>query len=276
MNAWTLDTLLARADAIPAVPGVVPAILSRLRDEDASADQLTACLNYDPLVVARLLRAANSGAFHVSGRIDSVQKAIMVLGLRRVRGIALAVSIMGVMDKAPPPFAIQPLRLHSLSVAICARTLAHRVDADADLAFTAGLLHDIGQLLIATLLPAPYAELLKRCRREELHISHAEREWLGTDHARIGGELARHWGLGAEIVEAVAGHHDPSASPLALILHLSEVLCHALDLGESPHNLVPRLMDDAMQRLKLDIHDLAGHFGEIEARFHSNRLALGL
>lgn len=276
MNARSLETLLAQADSIPAVPGLVPSILARLRDEDASADQLTASLSHDPVLVARLLRAANSGAFHTSGPIDSVQKSIMVLGVRRVRDIALTVAIMGVMERAPPPFDIRILRRHSLSAAVCARSVAHRVGTDADHAFTAGLLHDIGQLLIATLLPVPYAELLQRCARERRHIIHAERELLGTDHAEIGGELVRRWGLPGEIVAAVAGHHDPTASHLALTLHLSEVISHALDLDENAHNLVPHLMDGVARRLNLDFHELAHHFGEIEARFQSNRLALGI
>lgn len=276
MTTWSLDALLAQADSIPAVSGLVPSMLACLRDEEASTDQLTASLSHDPILVARLLRAANSSAYPTSGPIDSVQKSIMLLGVRRVRGIALTVAILGVMEHAPPPFDIHVLRRHSLSAAVCARSVAHRVGADADHAFTAGLLHDIGQLLIATLLPAPYAELLGRCARERRHILHAERELLGTDHAEVGGELARRWGLPGEIVAAVAGHHDPSADHLALTVHLAEVVSHALDLDESPHNLVPHLMDGVARRLNLDFHEIARHFGEIEARFLGNRLALGI
>lgn len=276
MTPTTLDRLLAQANAIPTMPAVVAAILEHLQDEAASSEKLSSALKHDPAVVAKLLQTANSGAFLASGPINSVQKALVVLGIKRVRSIILAVSALGVMQKAPPPFSVPELRLHSIGVAVCARTLAHRVQIDPDQAYISGLLHDVGRLLLANLQPKAYSEILVRCSQEKRYATDLEQELLGVDHAQVSGGLARLWRLPPEVCEAMEHHHHPGSSQLAQLIHLADVLSHALDLGAPPRNLLPQLGDDALGALGLTMDDLASRFGEIESRFQSHRLALGL
>jgi putative nucleotidyltransferase with HDIG domain len=276
MTLWTLDRLLEHANAIPTMPAVVAEILEHLQDESASAERLASALNHDPAVVARLLQAANSGAFAATGPINSIQKALVVLGLKRVRTITLAVSALGVMQKAPPPFSVPELRLHSVGVAVCARTLARMVHTDPDQAYISGLLHDLGRLLLANLLPKAYGEILQRCGKEKRYATDLEMEILGVDHAQVSGGLARRWGLPAAVCEAMENHHHPGDNKLAQLIHLADVVSHALDLGAPPQNLLPQLGEDALNALGLTMDDLSAHFGEIESRFQSHRLALGL
>jgi putative nucleotidyltransferase with HDIG domain len=167
---------------------------------------------------------------------------------------------------------------HTLGVATCACVIAEQTDHDPDLAFTGGLLHDIGQLLMYTAAPSAYISALHLRQNEDLPILAAETAVFGYDHPTAGGMLARAWKLPQGIAEAIAAHHDPDefGSDLGDIIHVSEVLSHALDLGEQPNNLVPNLSERACANLGISWPSFSGRFAEIEARYDGIRIALGI
>ncbi len=189
MSALKLEDVLARADILPALPQVVRHILDTLRDERANADLLAERIGSDPAVVARLLAAANASAYGLAGHVDSLRQAILLLGIEKVRAITLATAIVDRYHSAPP-FDAQRLWLHSLGVAVCAREIAAHAGLDAESAFTAGLLHDIGQLLLFAVEPAAYAETLGAKGRQDIGTIDAEHSCLGVDHAEVGAALA--------------------------------------------------------------------------------------
>ncbi|MDZ4251291.1 MAG: HDOD domain-containing protein, partial [Sulfuritalea sp.] len=190
----SLDQVLTQAAKLPALPQIVAQIIDMLGDEEASVESLSTHIVSDPAVVARLLAAANAGALGTGGRITSVRQAIMLLGVGRVRDITLATAIID-RYKAAPPFDAHRLWLHSVGVAVCAQEVARIAGLDPDIAYTAGLLHDIGQLLLFAVNPAAYGLMLTQKAARDMDIVEAEREFLGLDHAHVGGELARLWKL---------------------------------------------------------------------------------
>lgn len=276
---FTLEQVLARADALPALPEIVARILEMLNDENANADTLGKHIVSDPAVVVRLLAAANAGAIGASGRVDSVRQAIMLLGVGRVRTITLATAIID-RFKVAPPFDAHQLWLHSVGVAVCAQEVARSAELDIDVAYTAGLLHDIGQLLLFVFDPVAYGEVLRLRAEGDIDIVDAELEYLGIDHAHVGGELARLWKLPEAVADAIAGHHASADSQpeneMADAVHVAEVLSHALDLGGSSRLRVPNLSDLSSARMGIDWRQFAEHFPVIEARFASARITLGL
>ncbi len=276
---FTLEQVLARADSLPALPQIVVRILEMLGDEESSVEMLSTHIVSDPAVVARLLAAANAGALGVSGRVSSVRQAIMLLGVGRVRDITLTTAIVD-RFKAAPPFDAQRLWLHSVGVAVCAQEVARTAQLDVDIAYTAGLLHDIGQLLLFVVDPAAYARVLLLRAERDIDIVIAEREYLGVDHAHVGGELARFWKLPEAVADAIAAHHavdgDEPENELADAVHVAEVLSHALDLGGGAEARVPNLSDLSCARMGVDWRQFAEHFPRIEARFASARITLGL
>jgi putative nucleotidyltransferase with HDIG domain len=191
---YTIEQVLAKATALPALPKIVARILDMLGDEEVNVEVLSSHIVSDPAVVARLLAAANAGALGVTGRVDSVRQAILLLGVSRVRDITLATAIIDRFS-ATPPFDAKRLWLHSLGVAICAQEVARSAGLDVDVAYTAGLLHDVGQLLLFVADPMAYAGVLSLQVERDLDIVEAERDYLGVDHAHVGGELARLWKL---------------------------------------------------------------------------------
>lgn len=276
---FTLEQVLARADALPALPEIVARILEMLGDEEVNAEALSKHIVSDPAVVVRLLAAANAGAIGASGKVDSVRQAIILLGVGRVRDITLATAIIDRFSVAPP-FDAQRLWLHSVGVAVCAQEVARSAGLDADVAYTAGLLHDVGQLLLFVFNPEAYVGALRLKAEHDIDIVDAEREYLGVDHAHVGGELARLWKLPEAVADAIAGHHasddNQPENEMADAVHVAEVLSHALDLGGGADSRVPNLSDLSCARMGIDWRHLAAHFPLIEARFISARITLGI
>ncbi|MDP3513440.1 MAG: HDOD domain-containing protein [Sulfuritalea sp.] len=275
----SLEQVLTQAAKLPALPQIVAQIIDMLGDEEASVESLSTHIVSDPAIVARLLAAANAGALGTGGRITSVRQAIMLLGVGRVRDITLATAIID-RYKAAPPFDAHRLWLHSVGVAVCAQEVARIGGLDPDIAYTAGLLHDIGQLLLFAVNPAAYGLMLTQKAARDMDIVEAEREYLGLDHAHVGGELARLWKLPEAVADAIAAHHvsdqNEPESELADAVHVAEVLSYALDLGGFDDARVPNLSVLSCARMGIDWRGFADHFPRIEARFATARITLGL
>ena len=278
MTPPRLEELAAHAEALPSLPEVVNYLMHSLGDENADVDTLAHHINSDPAIVARLLAAANSVATGLPTRIYSAKQAFLVLGADRVVRIILASALTYRYDTCGASFDARLLWRHSLGVATCARVLAEQTGANPDMAFTGGLLHDVGQLLMYTACPTAYVQALDRRHLEDIPLVTAERSIFGYDHTQAGRTLAITWKLPAEIAEAIGAHHEPDeiGSEIGNLVHVSEVLSHALDLGEQPSNRVPDLSELACANLGLSWPKLAGYFAEIEARYNGLQAALSL
>ena len=278
MSLPSLDELSFHAEALPSLPEVVSYLIRSLKDEGADVDTIANHINSDPAITARLLAAANSVGSGLSSRIHSAKQAFIVLGVDRIVSIILASALIHRFDTGGSAFDARMLWRHSLGVASCARVLAGQTGLDPEVAFTAGLLHDIGQLLMYTASPIDYVQSLELRRDTDISIVAAEQAIFGYDHTQAGRALAQAWKLPIEIEEAICAHHEPDdfGSEMGNLVHVSEVLSHALDLGEQPNNRVPELSELACANLGLSWPKLAGHFAEIEARYDGLRLALGL
>lgn len=285
MAIMTLDQVMARADALPALPQIVIRILDDLADDQANVETLAGHVASDPAIVARLLAAANGAGMGYGNRVVSVRQAMMMLGVARVRSIVMTTAIID-RFKTAATFDSQRLWLHSVGVAICAQHIAAKGGVDPETAYTAGLLHDIGQLLLFAVDGAAYGEAMKLRRENNLDVILAERECFGLDHAQVGGELAKRWQLPETVADGIAGHHASDEiipeTEIADCIHIAEVLAHALDLGHAPgdHDTagthVPYLSDISCARMGIEWPDMIDVFPQIEARFDCARLTLGV
>lgn len=273
-----LSELSAHAEALPSLPEVVSYLMRSLKDESADVDTIAHHLNSDPAIVARLLAAANSAASGLSTPIHSAKQAFIVLGADRVSSIIMASALSYRYDVRSTGFDSRLIWRHSVGVASCAKVLAEAAGIDPDLAFTGGMVHDIGQLLMYIASPSNYLRALELHHHQDVALIAAERSLFGYDHSEAGRALAQHWKLPSEIVDAIAAHHEPDeyGSEIGDLIHVSEVLSHALDLGEQPDNRVPDLSELACANLGLSWPKLAASFAEIEARYEGLRFALGI
>ncbi len=282
MATMTMTQVMAQADRLPAMPQIVLRILDDLADDNANVESLSEHIANDPAVVARLLAAANSASVSHGKQVTSVRQAMLMLGVKRVRNIVTSTAVIDRYAKAPG-FDSQRLWRHSVGVAICAQHIAEQGGLNPDIAYIAGLLHDIGQLLLIAVDPGAYGEVIRLRAERDMEIFEAEREVLGLEHAAVGGELARIWQLPADVADAIADHQAnddcPPATEMGDAVHIAEVLSHALELGIEPGLndviRVPALSELACARMGIDWDEFAEHFPQIEARFDCARLTLG-
>lgn len=272
------EEVLARIGQLPALPAVVGDILGALEDETEPTERLVGRINADPVLVARVLGAANSSFLGAQHRIGSLLEAVTLLGFDRVRQLVLMTALVRQFQPVTPMFDPTAFWRHSFAVAVCAGVLAREAGMDEELAFNAGLLHDIGHLFIVIAFPRELEAIMARMQEQDTDIVVAERAVLGVDHSVIGSAMAEHWHLPPAFVEAIEGHHNPDDAgneAFSNVVHVAEILAYALDIGTIPRSAVPAFSLRAQAHLGLDWQDVAGHFGEIEAKYRAACLDFG-
>lgn len=282
MNVPSLDRIVGGLRALPSLPTVVFDLLQTLNDEDVDIDRLAHGIGNDQALAARTLRVANSPFYGVQGRIDSIAEAITVLGFINVRSL-VATAGLATAWPASAGAGIEAGNFwrHCLAVACGAQALAAHAGMRGEALFLAGLLHDIGRLVLVATHPDIVAEITRRRDADDCLLVEAEQAVLGFDHAQIGSELCRHWRIPDSIADAVARHHcvNPvapgTAADMADIVHLADVIAHALDLTGGPLAMVPTPQDAAWRRVGLDREALAAVLKRTERQFDGMTNILG-
>lgn len=254
------DMVMTQLKQLPALPGVVSELISSFADEDVDIARIAQLIGRDQGLTARVLRVANSSFYGLQSKVGTINEALVVLGFRAVRSMALATGVSGVFHPEKcPGFELPGYLRHSIGVGLTARALAAQTGHNPDLAFVGGVLHDIGQLVLASGFPTQYAEALRYRQQHDCYLVVAERDILGFDHAEVGGMLSDAWRFPASLHEAVAGHHAPSesvANSLADLIHVADAIAHGLGLARGNDEMVIPLDRTAWTRLNLDSEKL--------------------
>lgn len=254
-----LRSLAASLKSLPSLPELYLEIADALQSPTVSTQRLADIACQDPAIAAKLLQLANSAFFGFSRKVFSVSEAIQLLGVGVLQSLALAVPIFSAFSRQKcPEFPIDPVWEHSLHTGLIARRICTEHLGDpllGEQAFCAGLLHDLGQIILADGSPAEYAAALKDSRTLQLPLFEAERKQFNASHAEVGAYLIAIWGLPIPLIEAVANHHQPRRCGtqefcLAGVIHIANALQHA----QSPHpELVPSVVDlDYLKQVGFD------------------------
>lgn len=237
MKTMDMDRIMARIEAFPGFPATVTRLMTLLDNPDADLDEIEALLRYDAGLTANILRLANAAYFGFANQVGSVRQAVVMLGARRLTHLVTTSCVNALMDGPVPGYELPPGELwrHSIAVSVTAEELAGMVGhAPADEVFTAGLLHDVGKLVLGEFL----AEGLERVDAEtdpSTPFEAVERRVLGADHAEVGARILRHWAFPEPLVRAVRYHHEPEAadppSTVIDIVHVANVLCLMIGIG---------------------------------------------
>jgi HD-like signal output (HDOD) protein len=218
--------LLAR---IPAFPPIVLRLLDLLARDDVQIRELVALISSDPAISVQILRVANSPLFGFRAQIDSLQSALVVLGLRRVRSLCMTVATANHMKGVLHIAELSRCWRHMLACALLTEQLARSCSAFEDRAYTAGLLHDVGRLGLLLAYPHEYADLLRGADANPVDLLDLERRELGMDHCEAGRMLAAHWNLPPDFQIVAACHHDPLRSAGVDLLTLVHLGCRMAD-----------------------------------------------
>lgn len=267
MTNLTLQNLDKHISHLPSLSSIITRLLGLLQRDDVSMALLTAEIAGDQALVARILRIANSPFYGLSSHIGSLQQAGTLLGLHTMHGIITAAGIIG---HFPPQqdsgFDRCSFWLHAIGTGITAQVLARRSGLDSEQSFTAGLLHDIGKVVLAAYFEQDFVRVLEYRDQHDCLIREAEQQVLGFDHTQIGAKVARHWKLPNLLIAAIRYHHEipGKMTPLAELVHVADIVCRGMEIGHGGDDLIPVLHADALPRLGLDWSDLRATLPEIE------------
>jgi putative nucleotidyltransferase with HDIG domain len=207
----SLLKLIAETAGLPALPRSYSQLCARLRDPNCTIDDLVHWIEEDPALSLSLLRIANSAFFGRFRTVSGIREAVLLVGTRTLRNLVLAEGAFSSIEEVPAEQrgTVQSVYSHSVQVArVAARMLPPGPGRDQ--AFAAGLLHDVGKLLLATRRADLWTELQRRGASTSASAHDLERDLVGVSHAEIGGYLLALWGLPHPVVEAVTWHHDPA------------------------------------------------------------------
>ncbi len=212
-GATPLKALVARLDSLPSLPTLYADLVCELQSPLASPERVERIISRDPAMAAKVLQLVNSAYFALAHAVNDLPTAVRLLGLDTVKALVLTLQAFSQFDDAAlGALPLEPLWQHSLHVGALARCLAALEQAPAAVvndAFSAGLLHDIGKLILAANLPGLYAKRAPLMAAEGIDECEAERRLFGAAHAETGAYLLGLWGLPPALVEAVAYHHQP-------------------------------------------------------------------
>jgi len=233
----TAEQWVAQVSGLVSLPDVCGRLFEMLQSRDTSAREIGEVISRDPNLTARLLRIVNSAFYNFSRRIDTVSRAIIIIGDRELFNLVLAVSAVKSFAGIPNTLInMDTFWRHSIYSGLIARNLAKRCRVlHSERLFVAGLLHDIGSLVLYNRAPGVARELLMVAQGDEETLHQAEREALGFSHADLGGLLLDKWMLPVALRDAVRCHHDPAAAAdgafEAAIVHIADVFACRSELG---------------------------------------------
>jgi len=278
-----VEELVSDAADLISWPEAALKVNSLVNDPESSADDIGQAMSADPALTARLLQLANSAFYGFSTEIDSIVKAVTVIGMSRIRDIVLGMSAKPALaDLANELYSLEDFWHHSLNCAIAAKTIATEVGwRNADSVFVIGLLHDIGRLAVLYALP----DLSRQTIWEYLEgpdkalLVEVEQQILGFDHAEAGHALASHWGFPESLIAAIAHHHDPASCQHhrkeAYLVHLADGLASMLELEDEAEEDLPPLSADVWDEVGISKHDAVALLPSISEQINEYARMLG-
>jgi len=261
-----LADLVADLTTLPALPQMVTRILALVNDPQSQASEVAKLMVREPTLAARVLKLANSPYYGLEHKLNDINRAIVVIGFNTLRTVVVSASMVNAFRIGlPTGFSRANFWKHSIVSAAAARELALRTGIDPELAYSAGLLHDIGKLVMDYYTPNETEKILRKARNESLSFRESE-VFTDLSHAFLGGELAQWWNLDAPLRDAIATHHDPENATdkmLFAAVSFANYLSHITGLAAGSFSK-PALDRNSWIRLKLKQEDLPELLGMVK------------
>lgn len=273
--------LIKRQMKFISFPEMYYRIVDVLEDPLSSASHLAGVVSKDPSLSSKLLRLVNSPFYGFPSKIDSITRAISLIGAADLTNLAIGISVVNSFKMIPPDLLdVKAFWRHSLSCGVIARILAaHKMGLTEERFFVAGLIHDIGRLVLIKECPEAFRKAMALAREKRITLYTAEKDVFGFDHAMVGSLLMKDWGFPSSLERPVRFHHMPGKATSSLepaIIHVADSIAAALQFGQGGSLLVPPLDADACEIIGVTSGLLEYVFNQAERQFGEiQRIFLG-
>lgn len=230
------EILVGAIDDLPTIPVVATQVLNLLDNPDVSIEEIADLMLSDQVMTARVMKLINSPVYRPAQQVTSLKRALVYLGLRHVRELALTTSVINAFDGESGALELNAFWEHSFGVGMVSKVIARKVGyQDLEKAYIAGIIHDLGEVFLSNFLRDPFAEVLEYIKNNPVSLFTAEAEMLGTTHCEIGLCMARKWNFPETYCEVISLHHAPveaTVDPiLCAIVNLSDLFCTVRELN---------------------------------------------
>jgi len=269
MDPQILRHKVESISTLPTVPGVLKRLSAVIEKPRITIVEISAFISNDPALTTKVLKMVNSAIYGFPGRIASVSHATMLLGLNVIKGLLLGVSVFELMQKT-----MNGLYEHSLACAIASRVIAQKKNLkEPEEVSVAGLLHDIGKVILVLEFAQEYETAMKEANEKKLPIFEAEKNQFSATHADAGGWLAEKWRFPRNLIEVIEFHHRPTLAKNApletAIVHVADMLVRARGFGFAGEDFVPEVNPIAYELLKLSDQDIQDVLRQTEDNMES-------
>lgn len=259
-----------RIKDLPTLPVVANNIVQITQSPKSSALEVGKAISQDQALTTKVLRMANSAYYGFPKKITTINHAIVILGFGTIRNLVLAVSMFDIFGKSKGKFFDrEALWKHSLACAVGSKLIAKRLGINTyEETFIWGLVHDLGKLVLDQHFNEDFALVVSTVKEKDVLMRDAEQEIFGMDHAAVGGILAERWNLPPALVKAIRFHHNPSQAGdsirMATIVHLADVLCRALGIGNGGDDKIPFVNEASWKLVNFNKQDVKRLLAEMD------------
>jgi len=251
-----LKEVTEKITSLPTLPKVIAEITHLMQNPRTSAEEVGRAITMDQSLASKVLKLVNSAFYGFPGRINTITHAVVILGFNTVKNIVLTASIfdkLGGRGKTEA-FDLEKLWLHSISTGVIAQEIAKKINFRFhEECFIAGLLHDIGKVILFKFSPDEFNEILKIKNKKNCLFIEAEKEAIDLTHNEVGAWLAQKWNIPEDLRNAISYHHSPSLSishkTMVSVIHIADVLCRALGIGSGGDKKIPVINSDVWEKL---------------------------
>lgn len=250
MNVMNVTKVIERVESIPTLPHIVTELMQIIGNPHSSASDVSKILSGDQALTSKILRLANSAYYGFPQKISTVKHATAILGFNTVKSVALSIAVFDFFKHSRGNFNRREFWIHSLGTAVIANLLARTINlSDPEKSFVAGLLHDIGKVILDEYLHDEFVAIIEAVQYKSISVLEAETQMLGVGHDLVGERVAERWNLPKVLRTGIRNHHT---SPLALpaqslhrevagIVYLANILCKRKKIGSGGDSVIPDL-----------------------------------
>ncbi|MEM0952160.1 MAG: HDOD domain-containing protein [Cyanobacteria bacterium P01_H01_bin.74] len=263
MPKLVVDDILDKIEQLPEPPQITMRVRQMLEDETTTAEQLADVIKLDAWFTGQILKLSNSAAYGLKNRIASVKEAVAIVGFRVLKSMVYTILASSTLSESAQGYSLEKGDLwhNGLTCALYAKHIASKqADVDNELAYTAGLLHGIGKVVLSDAVGVNYADIESLAYKKRIDFLSAEEEVVGINHCQAGARIAKNWGLPAVLINSIAYYNKPSSAPddidlnafkVMTCVHLANLLTHMIGKSNGADGLMYALDNEALSRSSL-------------------------